>query len=329
MSKIDPNKKPTTSLTPDAETLSDQLQSAADYTKRIKAKQAQTRSAKSGDKAVGGPPIPEGKMQSLMPMAQPSWGDEDEHEGGFSPPETPRQVHQPPSGGVGSGYEVNQALSGGGLKEPITVAQSKARGMGMVSNKQVSSDQPIEPQAQVVQEAPVEEPEPEEPEDAPDFNFDELGDARLRLISKERREAIESRLKPLNVSDLITTNEIRQTVPSIPGQLEYELRTISEHEHLYCMQYVYDYTGSQRYVEELFNTAKIACSVVAVNGKMLPDHRKNVGQRNEEVDKELFSKKVDVVKRFATQLLADIGVQLTWFNERVNQLFSVERIKNG
>ena len=322
MTKIDPTKKPTTALTPDAESVAETIQSAADYTNRVKAKQAQMSSAKAMSKAVGGaPPISADRLRQAMPMVQPNWDDPTEDPGEFTPPSAPRQVQQPPphpGGGVGAAYEVNQALSGGGLKEPISVAQAKQQGMGIQQNA---------PEAEVVND-----PEPAEEPDEPtedDFDFGELGRIRNQLISKERREAIEVHLKPLNVADLITTNEIRQTVPSIPGQLEYELRTIAEHEHLYCMQYVYDYSGSPRFIEELFNTAKIACSVVAINGKVLPEHRKKLGSRDEEVDKDLFAKKISVVKRFATQLLADVGVQLSWFNERVNQLFSVEKIKNG
>lgn len=295
MSKIDLGKKQTTTLTPGAEAVSEQLQNAADYTKRIRERQAQTQSAKAEGMPVGGaPPVPRERAEALSPMAQPSWdADGPSVEGAH-------QVHQPP-GGVGSGYEASPAIS---------------------------SSPPTE-------EAPEEAAVPsEETEDAgvvreEDFDFDDLGRVRNQLVSKERKEAIEARLSPLKVSDLITTNEIRQTVASIPGQLEYEIRTIAEHEHLYCMQYVYDYTGSPRFIEELFNTAKIACSIIAINGKMLPEHRKRIGQRDEEVEKELFDKKMSVVKRFATQLLADVGVQLTWFNERVNGLFSVEKIKNG
>jgi hypothetical protein len=95
------------------------------------------------------------------------------------------------------------------------------------------------------------------------------------------------------------------------------------------MQYLYEFPGSDRYQEELFNTLKLVCSVVAINGAVLPDHRDDVGNRGEHVDRKKFEDKLYHIQALPVQLLADIGVQCTWFNDRVQKLFTIENLKNG
>ena len=85
----------------------------------------------------------------------------------------------------------------------------------------------------------------------------------------------------------------------------------------------------QQQVEELLNTCKMVCSVVAINGGLLHEHRVNVGKSNESVDQASFEKKLNQLVGFPVHIIADISVQWAWFNERVNNLFKVADIKNG
>jgi hypothetical protein len=161
------------------------------------------------------------------------------------------------------------------------------------------------------------------------FDFASIASAQNALMNPKRKKTIEDGLEPLDITDLITQREIVQDVVVVPRKLSFTFRTLSQREHIWCMKYVYDYPGSQRYVETLFDTAKLACVLVALNGKPLPEHRKDVGQRSEDVDKEQFLNKMSIISSWPVQLIADAGIQCNWFNERVNSLFTEGILKNG
>jgi hypothetical protein len=144
-------------------------------------------------------------------------------------------------------------------------------------------------------------------------------------MSEERKKSIESRLDPLDISEMISKREVQQDIPIIPGKLHLTLRTYSQKEYLFCLRYVYEFPGSAAYVEELLNTAKMVCSVEAINGAHLPGHLGKDG----EVDQDLFTKKFHHVTLFPVNMLADFSVQCMWFGDRVNELFGLDNLKNG
>ena len=177
-----------------------------------------------------------------------------------------------------------------------------------------------------------EQPEHEKPElDRADkdleraaIDIDGIIRARNSLFSDERRKGIEARLKPLDISDMVTKREIQQRIPVIPGRMEITFRTLTQEENIFCLRYIYEFPGSEAYANELLNTAKLVCSIVSINDAMLHSHMKDrVADRNE------FQKKWDQVVSFPVQLVGDMSVQLIWFNNRVNQLFDVDNLKNG
>jgi hypothetical protein len=43
----------------------------------------------------------------------------------------------------------------------------------------------------------------------------------------------------------------------------------------------------------------------------------------------MFENKLHHVASFPTQMLADLSLQAIWFNRRVNDLFSLDNLKNG
>jgi len=128
---------------------------------------------------------------------------------------------------------------------------------------------------------------------------------------------------------MITKREIQQVIPVVPGKLTYTLRTFNQHEHLFCLQYVYENPGSQAHANELLNTCKMVCALTAINGAPLPDHRAEVGTSKEKVEQAKFEKKLFHVASFPTQMMADLSLQAIWFNRRVNELFSLDNLKNG
>lgn len=157
----------------------------------------------------------------------------------------------------------------------------------------------------------------------------DVSDIRSKLMNPARRKKIESRLSELDLADMILKREISQDVPIVPGKLSIRLRTFTQKENLWCLQYIFDFPGSALYTRELLSTCQIVCSLVSINGAMLPDHRSNVGQPNETIDRAAFEKKKDAIAAFPVQIISDISVQLIWFQDRVSNLFGLETLKNG
>jgi len=327
------------------------------YSQRIASQKAVTDSIKGKGKPLGGaPPIPKGKLSSLR-LPKPSFDNE-------QPPDVklPNQQNQvveqqvqstprPPMTGVGAAYAVNQQQSksrpGKGpmsLKEAREMAQEEKASPKSLSPQSVEAAAAIKKDIEAGNQAVVEQSQKTEKQVEEEgfkeveeelaktglpFDFTAVADARQKLMNDERRKIIEGRLGPLDIADMITSNELRQEVPVIPGKLSVILRTYSQDEYLFCLQYLYGKDGSNFYIEELLNTCKLACSVVGVNGAVMQEHRVNVGKSDEAIDHEAFEKKLHQLSRFPVQFIGDLSVQAIWFNDRVSDLFNVENLKNG
>jgi hypothetical protein len=277
-------------------------------------------SIKGHGKPLGGaPPIQPGKVAALL---------QDPAEVMELPPD----MMEPPIQGIGSAYEVNQAVSHGA--DPMTLAEANAAGMGTWSAN-------AEPQDDA--EAPAEESKEEEPKETVEtkldtaerdiisdmrrslpFDLESISVVQVKLMTPERKKAIEERLKPMDIADLIVKSEIRQDIPIIPKKLVVTLRTFTQKEYIWMLEHMYKYAGSTAYTNELLNTFKMVCTLVAVNGKLIPDHRVNGA-----VDEKKFKEKMEIVSRFPVSLLADFSVQASWFNDRVLDLFTYDNLKNG
>jgi hypothetical protein len=326
------------------------IKTAASYGERARARAAATKSIKKGGKPLGGaPPIPPEKYQqianSLAP--KPNFDDEDEA------PAIPRAPIEPPESvkGVGSAYHVNREMAKGNIDRPVSMREAKE--MTVEAQKAQGARKPLSPESvkaieemnAVVEKGEVEAEEQKAPEDIEedleraekdmvgdsdvDLDFVGLAEARNTLLNPKRRKSIEARLDDMDIADLITDREIQQVVTVVPGKLTYTFRTYNQHEHLYCLQYVFESRGSQAYSEELLNTAKLVCSLIAINGAPLPEHREDIGSSKESVKKEKFDKKYLHVASFPTQIMADMSVQAMWFQDRVSKLFSLDELKNG
>lgn len=322
------------------------------YSQRAAANKAKTDALKGRGKPLGGaPPIPEGKLAPLA-MPQPDFGEEEE-----PPPINQEEARQQKRiQGVGSAYAVNQRLATGEHKEPVSIAAAKSnptshklspetveamRQMDTAVKESAGEDQAAQT-PEPPKPPPMEDPIPTEEEEKQkleesdkelerQFPMDVDGIAAVRnsLFSEERRKIIEARLDKLDIADMVMTKEIQQNIPVVPGKFEVSLRTLSQRENLFCLQYVYEFPGSDAYTRELHNTAKLVCSLTGINGASLPDHRNNVGKHDEEVDRKKFEVKMGHITSFPVHLIGDVSVQLIWFNARVNELFNMGNLKNG
>ena len=266
---------------------------------------------------------------------------------------SPSRPQGPVIGGVGSSYSVNQAMAQGKIDRPVSLKEAnKMTQQGGFSretvqvlemaNEGLKKDQtekpaeippePVKPAtpsvAQKVSEE-LDEAEQSLPTLAGQLDFAEVSSLRTGLMSQKRRDDIEKRLKPLDIGDMVMKRELTQTISVIPGRLEVTLRTFSQRENLWILKYIYDHPGSALYIQELINTCRLVCGLVAINGAYLPDHRKDIGQPGETIIKEDFEKKFFHVTSFPVQLVADFSVQSIWFQDRVDKLFTVDALKNG
>jgi hypothetical protein len=359
MSRITKDPENPATFSPPLETVREQVKTVA-YGDRVREKQAQTNALKGHGKPLGGAaPIPEGKLSPLA-MPLPDFSTEE-------PPDEMARLEkkqrleaqqaaaqQLAMTGVGSAYTVNQKLMKGEHSRPVSLAEAKKDAQsprGPKISPQTAEalkkmDEAVRAQTKDEQDEGPPQPVLEPPSDDSDrkdlddadkdlrkeevkLDFEGIIQARNALMSEERRKRIEKRLKELDIDDMIRNREITQTIPVVPGKLELTLRTFSQKEHLWCMQYIYEHIGSDSYQNELFNTCKVVCSLIAINGKPLTEHRNKVGERGEEVDRKKFDSKLDQLIGFPVQLIADISVQLIWFNARVNKLFDLDTLKNG
>lgn len=158
------------------------------------------------------------------------------------------------------------------------------------------------------------------------FDFSGAGEAERILNNKKRRKEIESRCEPMNFEDLILKDEVRQTVPIIPGKFEPQFRTLSPEESLFIKQYLAkDTNQSDAYSAEKFSLCQITCSLVALNGTLLPDHRKTDGSP----DEELFKIKLKRMMKKSGYIIADLSINYYWFDIRVRRLIAPDALGNG
>ncbi len=162
------------------------------------------------------------------------------------------------------------------------------------------------------------------------FSMVDFGDQRNatdRIFdNKKRREEIEGRCVPMKFEDLLYKNEVEQKVPILPGKFEPVFRSVTPEESLFIKKFISkeDETSDQ-YLLEKYNLCLLTCSLVSLNDKLLPDHRDSNGN----VDDKLFETKLKVMMKKSGYVVADLGINYTWFDIRVRKLITADGLKNG
>jgi hypothetical protein len=166
----------------------------------------------------------------------------------------------------------------------------------------------------------------EEIEDLTDgWITDEFGN-RVRSIvnNKARREAIEKRCSPMDIADLITTGEIRQRVPIVPGVFEPTYRSTGGNEDLFVKRLLSKATGSEQYLFDLYALMNLATSLYAINNKIMPSH---LHPSTGEPDEKAFEAKMAMISKMPLALLTDLSTNYVWFGRRVQKLLVIDDIK--
>ena len=187
--------------------------------------------------------------------------------------------------------------------------------------------------AQVAQaeQAKVEEKKEDEKKQDEDlfdaFDFTGRNEAERVLNNKKRRKDIEDRCEPMKLEDLIMRDEVQQLVPVLPGKFEITFRSMTPDDNLYIKRYIAknDTGQSDQYVLEKFGMCQLTCTVVAINGRALPDYRNSDGS----VDDALFEKKLKMLLKKSAYVVADLGINYSWFDIRVRKLLNPDSLGNG
>jgi hypothetical protein len=147
------------------------------------------------------------------------------------------------------------------------------------------------------------------------------------LNNPKRRKEIEERLVPMDITDVILHGEVRQTVPIVPEKLEVTYRSVAAEEDLAVKQMMFGESGGDRYLMDKYTIMQLTLALVSINGEELPTHLND----KKKFDETKFLGKFDKVSRFPVQLIADLGIQYLWFDERVRRLFlgGTDELKNS
>jgi hypothetical protein len=155
----------------------------------------------------------------------------------------------------------------------------------------------------------------------------EFNDRVTDVLNNDRRKKwIESRLKKMQVEDLIMYGEVHQEVDVLPGKLRITYRTTSGEEDLAVKKLMYSTeSGSTRYIVDKFSLMNLTAGLYAVNDQVYPTHLTGDG----DFDEEMFNVKYKKVLRMPMQLLADLVCNYIWFDSRVRNLLVPEELGNG
>lgn len=154
------------------------------------------------------------------------------------------------------------------------------------------------------------------------------------LRNPQQREIIEARLEPLDMDQLITHNRVTQDVTIHPGKngkgkLWYTYESMTGGEDLVLKQLIMKESKAievtDQYLLDKYAFMSIAVGLKAINGNPLPRHTDDHGK----FDEKAFWIKFAWVLERPLHLLASIGINHVWFENRVRRMFVAEKLGNG
>lgn len=163
-----------------------------------------------------------------------------------------------------------------------------------------------------------------------DFDLNRVKTALFKdlLNNEEQKKLIESRLKPLDLTDLITKGRVTQVVPIREGFAP-EFQSYSGDEDLVIKRLISEEADtlkpSDRYLLDKYTLMGVTIAIRSINKMLLPDYRDANGAFNEEA----FWKKYNLVSRWDYHMLASLMINWFWFDMRVRQLFKADTLGNG
>lgn len=164
-----------------------------------------------------------------------------------------------------------------------------------------------------------------------EFEMSRLKNALFKdlLNNDEQKRIVESRLSQLDLTDLVVTGQVRQTVPIIPGTFEPEFQSYAAEEDLSIKRLIGEEAESlkpsDRYILDKYQLMGLTIALVSINKHQFPDYRSADGK----FDEEKFWVKYAIVARLNYHMMASLMVNWFWFDMRVRRLFKAEELGNG
>lgn len=146
------------------------------------------------------------------------------------------------------------------------------------------------------------------------------------------KEALESRLQPINVLDGIANNVFSQLVPIIPGKLEVRFQTLPvDHSHalwvLLSKRVDHD-KHIQTIDQEMISLMQLTCMLVNLNSTVLPPY--TIKKDGWDIfDEAAFDAKYRIVSGYPQPLVHILGRHAEWFVDRVQDAFKFESLKKS
>jgi hypothetical protein len=164
-----------------------------------------------------------------------------------------------------------------------------------------------------------------------DLDFYNFTQAMMRdLINNEQqRKLIESRLEPIDITDLLVMDSYAQKVPIIPGKFEPVFETIGGKNDLALKKLIAEEARelnvNERYLLDKFAMMQLAAGVKAIGSVQMPEYRDSDGV----LVPEMFWKRFNKITSLPTPVLASLGANYFWFDVRGRGACTAKELKNG
>jgi len=167
--------------------------------------------------------------------------------------------------------------------------------------------------------------------DMDDLDFYNFTQAMMRdlINNEEQRKRIESRLAPIDITDLIVMDSYEQKVPIVVGKFEPIFETIAGKNDLAMKKLIAEEARqlnvNERYLLDKFAMMQLAAGVKAIGSVQMPEYR----DANGVLDPDLFWKRFNKITNLPTPVLASLGANYFWFDVRCRRACTARELKNG
>lgn len=223
--------------------------------------------------------------------------------------------------------EEQRAVAAGAPKEP-GISQATVDGLKALKVAQDAQQPATPPPGPVLlgEDLPV--------QDAETLELLEVLKAANRdvMANEKEREAVEARLKPIDISEGLMSGSFIQDVPIVPDQLIVRYRSMTTLDHYEINARVYlkiqERPELQQVSGMLIGLYQTVATVAKINSTEFPSHiKKEAGKLV--FDEKVFEQKLDAFMGFPLPLIGSLGVHGQWFDARVRKLFTTASLKNG
>lgn len=139
------------------------------------------------------------------------------------------------------------------------------------------------------------------------------------------RKAIEARLPPIELDELLFRGFVTQSVPIIPGKLTVQYRSLNDSDTSWCetvalRESMEMHGGLQRVAAVRSSRLALALSVVEIQGNTLA--RLSTSEKTATARKDITDRVDMLTNSYSAQVINAMTVNMVWFNNRVSKLLN-------